>query len=102
MFPLAVDTSFAGVVALLAILLSVLFQYAPKLKEWYDGLKDNTQRLVMLGAIVVVDAALFGLGCLNLVQVECTQVNAMQMFYALIAGVVANQGVFKILPNPNE
>lgn len=98
-----IDFSYSGTMAILGVLLSLFWQYFPKVREWYTLQPDNNQRLIMLGCLVVLDCALFGLVCANIFTgVACTKVGAEQILWALLSGIVVNQGLFPILPNPNS
>lgn len=86
-------SAFAGV------LLSVLFEYVPKLHGWYNGLDDTSQRLIMLVCLVAVAAGSVGLSCAGWLDAfSCDQVGVKDAVFALVAAVVANQSVHRVLP----
>ncbi len=90
-----------------ALLLALLFQYVPKLKDWYGKQDDNIQRLIMLGALAVAPLVLFAASCGNFtipgvsVVVACTADGGHDLVQMFITSVVVNQGAFQLLPNPN-
>lgn len=91
-----------------AVLLSVAFNWLPKLREWYGAQPDNTQRLVMLGALVMAALALFGAGCSGFqipgvtYSVACTADGAKELGQLFINAVTVNQIAFLILPKPQS
>jgi hypothetical protein len=94
-----VTLTYSAITALLAVIVSVIFEYAPVLHDKYNALPDNSQRLVMLVALVVLVLVIFGLGCIGWVAgTVCTLAGAQTMIWMLLSGIVANQGVFPILP----
>jgi hypothetical protein len=94
-----VTLTYAAVTALLGVIVSVIFEYFPGLHDAYNAQPDNDQRLIMLGALVVLVLVIFGLGCIGWVTgVICTLPGAQAMIWMLLGGIVGNQGVFPILP----
>lgn len=85
------------------VVLSVLFEYVPGLSEWYNKLKDNSQRLIMLGLLVLTAAVIFGLNCAGwfggkIPAVSCSDKGLQDLIWLLVVAVAANQGTHKILP----
>jgi hypothetical protein len=83
-------------------ILSLLFEYVPGLSGWYEGQTGTTKRLVMLGAIVVVAAAVYGLSCFNTpwIYVECSTAGLFDLLLAIVAAITANQGVYLLTKRP--
>lgn len=86
-------------VVVVAAIFAVLFAYIPGLASWYEPLDATRKRLIMLGLMVVVVAAVFGLSCANiLTNVTCDKAGVMTLLNALIYAIIANQGTYMILP----
>jgi hypothetical protein len=82
------------ILGIVGALVSLLFSYYPPLKVWYGNQKNNG--LIMVGFVLVVSAAYFGLSCTSLaaqlnLQVACTQAGAVQMFYGFLGCLTGNQ-----------
>lgn len=89
----------AEISAAAGVLLAILFEYVPGLHNWYNALKDNYQRLIMLGCLVAVVAGALGLSCAGWLSVfACTGAGLREAIFALVAAIVANQGTHRILP----
>ena len=81
--------------ALAGIVLSLLFAYTPKLKDWYEIQPPANKQLVMLGLIFVIIAARLGLGCLGKdAAFPCTQDGIWQALQAFVVAIIANQGTY--------
>lgn len=91
-------------VAVAGVVLSLLFSYIPGLRTWYAGLVSETKRLIMLGLLLVVTAAIFALGCYNLISIDiaCNQDGLLKLVGLFVAGIVANQGTYLITPQTND
>ena len=84
--------------AIAGIILSLLMEFIPGFKAWYDKFDPQYKRLFMLGALFVVVAGAFGLSCAGLLAIfPCTVSGAWLAVQALIAAVVANQSVHLVL-----
>lgn len=89
--------------AIAGVIISIVFEYFPKLSEWYNLKPDNQQRMIMLGVVFVVAFAAYGLSCAGLVDAwTCDTGGFWAMLKILIAGVVANQATYTILPRKAE
>lgn len=83
---------FAGIV------LSLAFSYVPGLREKYDALDGSYKRLVMLGALALVAAGVFGLSCWGIMDsVTCTKTGAIGLFEAFVAAAIANQATYLLV-----
>ena len=89
-----------------AVLLSVAFNWLPKLREWYTFQDDNNQRLIMLGVLVLATLAVFGTACTGF-QIPgvvwvgtCDAAGAKVLGQLFINAVALNQVAFLILPKP--
>jgi len=87
-----------------AVILSLLFSYAPGLNAWYAGLDETKKKLVMLGVLAVTAASIAGLSCAGLLtdlfglEVTCDRAGFVAIARALIAAVVASQATYLISP----
>lgn len=94
----------AGELSLIAgALLSLIFSYVPGLNSAFAGLATEIKRLIMLGLLVLVAGAVYGLACLGYAEgfgilVVCDQAGALALVQALVLAIIANQSVFSITP----
>jgi hypothetical protein len=89
--------------AVAGVILSLLFSYMPGLKDWFASLDGTYKRLVMIGLMLVVALAAFGLSCGGLgaqfgVSISCTQEGAIGLLLAFVAALVGNQAMFLVSP----
>ena len=90
--PIAVTLTVEAITAIAAAVLSLIFSYVPPVAKWYNGLVSDTQRIVMLGALLLTVGVIFGLSCAGLVSgVECTQAGLYEMIKLFALAAVANQ-----------
>lgn len=90
-------------VGIAGVVLSVLFEYFPGLAGWYDKLKDNLQRSIMLGMLVIVAGVVFGLNCAGWFEgkipvIVCSESGVEELIWLLIVALGANQTTHRILP----
>jgi exosortase/archaeosortase len=83
--------------------LSLVFSYIPGLNTWFAGKAPEFKRLFMLGLLVLVAAAVYGVACLGYgsgfgINVTCDQAGAIALFQALILAIIANQSVYAVTP----
>lgn len=80
-------------VAAIAFILALVFDWFPGIAKWFDGLTNAVKRIVTIVLLVVVSAAVFGLGCVGILQltVACTWVGGFDMLKVLIAAIAINQ-----------
>lgn len=92
--------------ALLAgLILAVVFEYTPKLRQKYNALDDTYQQLIMLGMLAVAALVAFGVSCAGLhipgidtSSLTCDQHGILGLIDSFIAALVVNQGAHRILP----
>jgi hypothetical protein len=78
---------------------ALLFAYVPGFASWFGPLEATIKRLIMLGLLVVITGAVFGLSCAGISSaVVCSQQGAVSLVTAFISAVIANQATFAILP----
>ena len=81
------------------IVLSLAFSYIPKLDTWYVVQDGKLKRLIMLGVLLIVALAAFGLSCADLwATVTCDKAGAMGLVEAFIMAALANQGAYLFSP----
>jgi len=85
------------------IILTLTFSYVPGLNTQYATLSPETKRLIMLGLLILVSAGAIGIACAGLgevlgVTLTCDEVGLIQLAKALVAAIIANQGVYAISP----
>ncbi len=82
--------------AVAGVVLSLLFSYTPKLREWFAS-KDSTTKSLMMGVLLLLVAAGALLYKCNLGS-ECITDNWHEYAMALFAALVANQGTYSLSP----
>jgi len=88
-----VISSIAGIVV------SLMFEYVPGLREKYNELSDNYQKLIMLVVLLSVVLGAFVLSCAGLSSYyECSTAGLWDVVRAFIAALIANQSTHRILP----
>ena len=86
-------------VAIVGAVLAVLFAYVPGFANWFNPLGAEIKRLIMAGLMILVAAVVFGLSCAGIMaKVTCDFQGAWGLIIAILAGIVANQSLFAILP----
>ena len=81
------------------IFLSLLFALVPGFSGWFDNLDATKKRLIMLGSLVVVSGAVFGISCAQLeTWVVCSTSGAWGLGKIFVSTLVANQAAFVITP----
>lgn len=88
-------------------LLSLAFSYIPGLQARYDPLDGVTKRLIMLGLLVLVACAAFGLACAGWgtelgLELGCNRSGLIGLLQALFLAIAANQTVFLISPTRSQ
>ena len=99
------DEISAIVLGILGSILSLVFMYWPEAKKWYEGLPH--QGIVMLGMVVLVGLAYFGLSCTALavplhIQIACTSASAFDLARAILIIAVGNQLTYLFAPTPKQ
>lgn len=82
------------------IVVSLLFSYVPGLSDWFDGLQSNIKRLIMLAALFLTAAGIFGLACTGLfnIDVACNVSGAIGMLELFILAAIGNQTAYALSP----
>jgi len=78
------------------VVLSLVFAYVPGVQDWFSGLDGTLKRLINLGALVLVAAGAYGLGCAGWfdVPVTCDQAGLEALIAAFVAAAIGNQGTY--------
>ena len=91
-------------VGIAGVTLSLLFSYIPGLRTWYAALIDETKKLLMLGMIVLVSGAIFGLGCYGILStgIACDKYGIISLVWMIVLGLTSNQAAYMITPQTND
>ena len=90
-----------------AVLLSLAASYIPGFSGWFAGLDGGRKRLLMLGLLAGLSAAIYGLACLGLadslgLSLTCDQPGGLALLRAFLAALISNQAAFAISPRPGR
>ena len=94
-----VDISVAGFVAILAAITSLVFEFFPKVKVWFDALSPEQKRFANASVLFVIVAVVFAGGCFDLFQgtgLVCSASGAWDMLVIFLQAIAVNQGVHKL------
>ena len=81
------------------ILISVAVSYVPGLADKYAALDGTQNRLVMLLALILAAALVYGLSCANVLAViTCSQRDLVGLVRTVVLAVIANQAAYLITP----
>jgi hypothetical protein len=90
------DLILAGV----GFVVSVLFTWVPVLGTWYYGIASKWRGLTMIGILLVVVGAIFGLSCSGLFSwVACTTASLGALVRAALIAIVTNQVTYQVTPD---
>lgn len=88
-----------------AVLLAVLFEYVPGLRQWYDDLGEDEsngtyKRLVMLACLVAITGGAYVLSCVLMVEqfVTCDAAGVWGLVRLFVSAIVVNQSTYLIAP----
>jgi len=92
------------IAAVAGVTITLLFKYFPGLNVWFAKKLEAEKQLWMLVMMILVSGGIFGGGCIDLfkVNITCSIQGGWELAGILITGIVANQGVFRILPTPKK
>jgi len=77
---------------LLGAILSLVFAYFPWVKNWFEGLDSVYKPLLNAGLLLVLAAALVGLGCVDIVNYfACTQAGLIKALTVWVLALIGNQ-----------
>lgn len=88
------------IAAIAGAIISLGFSYIPGLNRIFATLEAEVKRLIMAGLMVLVGAAVYGLGCWGVIAsgVSCDTKGIWQLVALVLTAIIANQSVFKISP----
>lgn len=85
------------------MVLSLVFSYAPVVRDKFEALSSTQKRAVMGICIIGVGLASFALGCAGLTNyVTCDQPGMVGVIRSVIDALVANQAMFLLTPKRND
>lgn len=81
-----------------SVILSLLFDWLPGLKNWFDKFSDGQKRGLITGLLVIMTGAVFGLSCAGWLQTGwlCNGSGIQDAVYLLILAVAINQGIHSL------
>ena len=88
----------------LGAVLSLIFLYAPKLRDKFDALESNQKRWVMLALLTALSAGFFVLSCANIAQdlfgvsTVCGKTGVIDTVKAFVNAAIANQATYLVAP----
>lgn len=87
--------------------LSLIFSYIPGLNVKFAGLASEYKRLIMLGLLALVAAAVFGISCTGFgdqlgILLACDKAGAMQLVQAFVIAAIANQTTYSLSPQTSR
>lgn len=83
------------ILAIVGMVIQLLFKFLPALAPWYE--KQSQKALIMVGFILVVSLAYFGLGCVSFlaeklgIQVACTLDGSIDLTIAFVWILMSQQ-----------
>ena len=96
--------SVGGITTVIVLLLTALFQYAPKLRVVWGGVKSEYKMLIVLASYIVVGAIVAFGGCIEALKelipaLACVDVPTFAQYaVAVFFAVGSGQGIFGLMP----
>lgn len=89
--------------AIVAFVLALLFDWFPGLASWYEKFSDGQKRGIMALLLLIASIIIFMLGCFRLfdIGIACTSQGALQFVVLLISAIAINQGTHTLLKPPS-
>ena len=86
--------------SIVGAVLALGFAYIPGLNTKWATLSPETKKLVTLGLLVLSAAGVYAYTCIPVfsVVITCDKAGIIELVKLVIAAVIANQGVERILP----
>jgi hypothetical protein len=87
-----------ALIAIAAAVLAILFDWMPKLKDWYNEFGEGQKRGIMSVLLLLITGAIFGLNCAGWLQTGwiCSSAGILDAVVLLIYAIAVNQGVHKL------
>lgn len=87
--------------AIAGVILSLALAYIPVFQKWYDQFDAAGKARVMAALLVISALGVFGLSCAQLFDlVACTVQGGLDLFWVLLAALMANQATFMLAVRP--
>jgi len=81
------------------ILLSLIFSYAPGLRQKFELFSSDQKRLIVTASLVITATLIFALDCLDAINViACDRKGAFSLIGNIIAALIASQATYMITP----
>ena len=81
------------------IILSLVFEYVPGLTGWYNELKDEYQKLIMLGSLLLAAGGIYALACLGRYDLVTCDVDGLwKLAEYFVLAAIANQTTHRLSP----
>lgn len=82
--------------SIVGVVLSLACAYVPGISEWFNGLSGKQKTTLMGVLLILVSLVIFGLSCGAITEtgIKCDKAGAEQLFWILIAALMANQTVY--------
>jgi hypothetical protein len=92
-----------GLALIAGSVLSLVFSYVPGLNARFAAKSAEVKRLIMLGLLVAVGAAIAGIACSGFgadlgVEVTCDRVGLVGLLTAVGLAAIANQTTYNVSP----
>jgi len=86
------------VVAVAGILLSVVFEYVPKVEAWYGALSKSAKQGIMALSVLIVVVVAMLISCFGPYDyAACTETGIWEAVELLILALVANQTAHRLI-----
>jgi hypothetical protein len=83
------------------VILSIALMYIPGLNVKWDELLPDRKRMYVGLLLLLSTAGVIGVSCTNLiVVVTCDKVGILDVLFALVMALTANQSMHRLLPMP--
>jgi len=93
------------ILAIVGMVLQLAFKYFPKLAPWYEA--QSNKALIMVGVVLLVSLAYFGLGCVALlagrlgIQVACNVEGLIDIASAFVLILISQQTTYLLTRKSN-
>jgi hypothetical protein len=86
------------ILAFVAALLALVFDYLPSVAKWYDAKTDSSKKLIMLGLLVLAAGVVFAGSCYGwfVTNLVCEPKSILDLLYGLVLSIATNQGVHSL------
>jgi hypothetical protein len=89
-----------SIVSTTAAVIALVFAYFPVLRVKFAGLSSEAKSGTMIGLMLLVSVAVWGMGCAGWFQsgIDCSQAGLMELGKLFLLALVTNQGVNRVSP----